>query len=259
MHREDDAGLGRWLLQLAREALHQPVERDHLAARALLVEAGQRQQVVAEAGQALARRADAAGAHPHRRGIVRLGQQQVGVRLHDGDRVAQLVGGVGGEAALAAEGVVEPLDHVVEGVRQPPQLVVGAAQADAALEVRRADVARHARDPVDRRQRAARDHPADQQRRDEEEADRRERVVLQPLERVLVDLALQLLRRHHARLGAAHDRRAVGHRAAVQRVRQREVDAQHQQPGQHDEDGGVEDGQPQPQGARDVHQPSRTR
>ena len=47
-----------------------------------------------------------------------------------GQRGAQLVRGVGDEPALGVEGDVEPGQHVVEGVGQLLELVVGALEVD---------------------------------------------------------------------------------------------------------------------------------
>src|SRR4029450_4422003 len=52
----------------------------------------------------------------------------------EGQRGAQLVGGVGDEAPLAVEGVVQARQHGVEGVGQLFELVVGAGQGDALVQ-----------------------------------------------------------------------------------------------------------------------------
>ena len=65
-------------------------------------------------------------------GGARMGQRDVDLGADDPERRAHLVRGVGGEAALALEGGVEPRDHLVEGARQTPDLVVRQVQAQAA-------------------------------------------------------------------------------------------------------------------------------
>jgi hypothetical protein len=61
-------------------------------------------------------------------------QAHVQRRAHDRQRRAQLVRGVGGEAPLAGERPVQPLQHAVEGVGELLELVLRAVQADALLE-----------------------------------------------------------------------------------------------------------------------------
>ena len=48
--------------------------------------------------------------------------KQLQPRLHQRQRRAQLVGGVAGELPLGGKGVVQPLQHLVEGAAEPPEL-----------------------------------------------------------------------------------------------------------------------------------------
>jgi hypothetical protein len=92
-------------------------------------------QVADDAGDHLrvgldAARGKRADLGPARRGGHRLAQEGGGVELaagradalvaDRGERAAQLVRGVGDEAALAGEGVLEPVQHVVEGLGEDP-------------------------------------------------------------------------------------------------------------------------------------------
>jgi hypothetical protein len=80
----------------------------------------------------------------------------------DGQRGAELVGGVGDEAALAVEGgAVEALQHGVEGVGEVLELVVGAVQGDALLQVAVGDPAGGGGDVLQRPQRPAGQQPAE--------------------------------------------------------------------------------------------------
>jgi hypothetical protein len=63
------------------------------------------------------------------RGGVRVIQGHIQQGTLDRQRRAQLVGGVGGEAALALKGGFQPVEHRVEGHRQLPQLITGPPRA----------------------------------------------------------------------------------------------------------------------------------
>jgi hypothetical protein len=78
-----------------------------------------------------------------------------------GQRGAELVGGVGDEAALAVEGAVEALQHGVEGVGQVLELVVGPLQGDALLQVAVGDPAGGGGDVLQRPQRPPGQQPAE--------------------------------------------------------------------------------------------------
>ena len=48
--------------------------------------------------------------------------KQLQLRLHQRQRRAQLVGGVAGELPLGGKGVIQPLQHLIEGLTQLPEL-----------------------------------------------------------------------------------------------------------------------------------------
>lgn len=73
----------------------------------------------------------------------------------DRQRGAQLVRGVADEPLLCGEGPLQPVQHVVEGVRQLLQLVVRAVQLDPPGEVRAGHPARGPGDPAERGQDAS--------------------------------------------------------------------------------------------------------
>ena len=80
---------------------------------------------------------------------------------HDGERGAQLVGGVGDEPPLAVEGALEPVEHVVEGLGQLVELVAWSAQRDPCRQVAFRRGAGGGGDPVQRAQHAPGDDPAE--------------------------------------------------------------------------------------------------
>ena len=51
-----------------------------------------------------------------------LSGEKLQLRLHQRQGRAQLVGGVAGELPLGGKGVVQPLQHLVEGVAELPKL-----------------------------------------------------------------------------------------------------------------------------------------
>ena len=63
-----------------------------------------------------------------------VGQRDVDLGAHHGQRRAQLVRGVGHEALLGLERRAEPVEHRVEGVGELGDLVVGAGVADPLVE-----------------------------------------------------------------------------------------------------------------------------
>ena len=69
--------------------------------------------------------------------------------------VRELVGRVVDEPALAGEGVLEPLQHRVDGARDLRDLVVRAGIADASSEVASRDQGRTVGDALERPQRAS--------------------------------------------------------------------------------------------------------
>src|ERR1700722_17574405 len=75
-------------------------------------------------------------------------------RAHGGERGPQFVRSVGHEPALAVEGSVETIQHVVEGVGQLFELVVGSVETDPLVETllggspgRRGDLVEGVQDP----------------------------------------------------------------------------------------------------------------
>ena len=61
--------------------------------------------------------------------------------------------GVGHELPLLREGVLQPVQHAVEGGRQPAHLVVARGRSQAARQVSGLDAPRRAGDMIDRRER----------------------------------------------------------------------------------------------------------
>ena len=118
-----------------------------------------------------------------------IGEQDVGFTAHDRERRAELVGDLGREAPLRDERLFQTVEHVVEGVGEILELVVGSVQIDARGEIVRRRGAGPLRDQPDRSQRAAGDEPPDRAGDEREHADRDRgpdpradhRVVLQPL------------------------------------------------------------------------------
>ncbi len=138
----------RQLVQPDRYLARQPAValcQDQQALDQLLVALVGAQQLGAEPAQVLAR---LRVIHRH------LGQQP----LH-GQRGAQLVGGVGGEPALALVAGREPVERVVDRVGQLLLLVGGAAQPDPLAEVLRAESAHRLRRLRQRAERLARQRP----------------------------------------------------------------------------------------------------
>ncbi|WXF91703.1 hypothetical protein WDV91_02780 [Curtobacterium flaccumfaciens pv. flaccumfaciens] len=78
----------------------------------------------------------------------------------------EFVGRLGDEPALALERGLQAGQQVVDGAREPPELVVGTVQRDALVQVRRRDAVRGRGDPVDGPEDPAADEPADAPGRD---------------------------------------------------------------------------------------------
>ena len=64
-----------------------------------------------------------------------LGHGDVDEGAHGGERGSQFVRGVGHEPPLAGEGEIEAVQHVVEGVGELLELVVGSVEADPLIEM----------------------------------------------------------------------------------------------------------------------------
>ena len=86
-------------------------------------------------------------------------------------RRPQVMGGVGQELPLRLEGAFQTVEHSVESRGKPGEFVVGPGQRDTTREVGCLDLAGHLTDPVNRCQRPAGDHPADDEADEEEQAD----------------------------------------------------------------------------------------
>lgn len=82
----------------------------------------------------------------------RVGEVDLQQRAVDRQGRTQLVRGVPDEPLLRGEGPLQPVQHVVEGVGELLELVVGPVQLDAAGEVRAGDGAGDAGDPAQRRE-----------------------------------------------------------------------------------------------------------
>ena len=111
-------------------------EVQQLAARHALVADGQDQQRLDHVLGPVDGPADAGGhVLELAGGAVRLGQDDVDGGAHHGQRGAQLVRGVRDEPALRGERQVESLQHVVEGVGQLLELVLGPGQREPLAQV----------------------------------------------------------------------------------------------------------------------------
>ena len=101
---------------------------------------GDRQQVLGELGEAVG----LLGGRGQRRsqflGRAALGKRQLQLGAQDRQRRAQLVTGVGDEGALVLKRLAEPLQHLVQRVAQPRDLVVGLAGPAAAARARAAEI-----------------------------------------------------------------------------------------------------------------------
>ncbi len=111
--------------------------------------------------------------------LPRLRQRQLDLGEHQGQRRAQLVAGLGHEPALSLQAVVEPLEHGVEGERQPAQLVVRAGQRESLARAAGGDRGRPSPHPLDRAQSRARDDVAEASGDDERERSADEQLVAQ--------------------------------------------------------------------------------
>src|SRR5262249_58992763 len=81
------------------------------------------------------------------------GQGTLDASSQCGQRCAKLVGGVGGEAADLAERVLQPLEHLVQRLGEPVQLVTGALPGNPARQVFGGDATGAERHGVDGSQR----------------------------------------------------------------------------------------------------------
>jgi hypothetical protein len=127
--------------------------------------AGQREQPLEQPLAAAGGVADPFGHGAQLRlGGVGVGQGDVDFGAGDRQRGAQLVGGVGGKAALGVEGGVQAREHLVEGVGQLLELVVGAVQGDALVQGALRQALGGGGDALQRAQHLPGHHPAQPQR-----------------------------------------------------------------------------------------------
>ena len=102
-----------------------------------------------------------------------VGEVHLEQRAVDRQRGAQLVRGVGDEALLRGEGPLQAVQHLVEGVGELLELVVGAVQLDPPGQVGAGHPAGGAGDPAERRQDPA-GHRVPEGEGDDAEADQGE-------------------------------------------------------------------------------------
>ena len=170
------------------------------------VRAGQEKQLADQALQP-GRLPDGALGDGRPGGPVRVGQPDLQAGADRGQRAAQLVAGVGDEAALPPGGVLQPGQHRVHGLGQVADLVVGPGLRDPPGEVgggQVGDVGDGAADVLHRAQGPADDQP---DRRAGQEQHRRQPDEQQPGEG-LVDLPAQ----RRGGSGDDRDRPAAGRR-----------------------------------------------
>jgi hypothetical protein len=118
-------------------------------------------------------------------------QGHAGRRVHHRERRAQLVRGVGHEAALLLEGRAEAREQLVEGRGELPQLVARVGDGQLAVETPGPDAARGLGHRGHRREPAAREEPAAEarqqqrrRRRQVENLPQRLQLVFDPFERL---------------------------------------------------------------------------
>ena len=101
----------------------------------------------------------------------------------EGERGAQLVGGVGDELSLRLEGGFEPAEQSVDGGAELLELVVGSFEVEPAVEVAGGDVAGGVGDGAQRAQSAAGDDPAEPERKHRHHGERDRGVEEQLVQR----------------------------------------------------------------------------
>ena len=126
---------------------------------------------------------------------VGVGEVRFEQRPLERERGAQLVGGVGDEAALGSEGGLEPVEQLVEGAGELAQLVVGAAEGEPLVQAAGGDrtgaLVEEPKWPKD----ASRGQPAEADRGGGHQGERDPRVEYQ-LVQVMVVLARDRARGH---------------------------------------------------------------
>ena len=114
----------------------------------------------------------------------RIGLRHLDHRADDRVRRAQLVRGVGGEAALLVDRALHAIEHRVEGVGEVGELVARPGQRDAVVEVTVAGPACGIRDPIQRAQHDAGEQPAADEAEDHQQRHRPPGVADEHLDEV---------------------------------------------------------------------------
>ena len=140
----------RLLRQFGQHVRHHIPEGDFLALQAVfpLIPPGQGQQLGDDAVHPPALQQNG-GRLLLRLPIRRVGGQVFRVGHDDGDRGAELMGGVRGELLLPLKGLLQAGQHPVEGPRQPPHLVPALDARDAPGQIPGPQGYRRLRDVVD--------------------------------------------------------------------------------------------------------------
>ena len=128
----------------------------------------------------------------HRPGF---GHRHVERGPHSGERCAQLVRGVGDELALERERALEPVEQLVEGVCELLELVVGAGEVQALVQVGGGDLPGGCRDRAQRPQEPPGHQPTDREREPghDRQGDRGGDQQLMPVGAVLRDAGRRVL------------------------------------------------------------------
>ena len=146
--------LGGAIDEVLADALEQRAERDGLAADGQLALAGARddQQVVGHLREVVAFLDGGHERLAHVRPVVAGAQGALELGLDHRHRRAQLVAGVGDELPLAVERPPQAIEHVVERLAEPADLVVGGGQRQALVLVRQRHLGRPAAHRLDGRE-----------------------------------------------------------------------------------------------------------
>ena len=125
--------LGGAIGEAVSRALEQLADLDVLTPQRQpsLVGAGDQQQVLGEVGEVVGLLEGGVERLAQRARVAPVAQRGLELGLHDGQRRAQLVAGVGQEAALAFEGGLQAGQHLVERLAEAADLVVRVGQRQA--------------------------------------------------------------------------------------------------------------------------------
>jgi len=113
-------------------------------------------------------------------------QRHLGLCRQVGDRRAQLMRQIGREVGQAHEGFLQTREHRVELLGQFVELARHALQLQTLVQVRGGDLARHARDILNRLQRAACDQAAQHRHGEHRQADHPEQATVEGAQKLLV-------------------------------------------------------------------------